>query len=807
MQVAHARSVGSCSTILPSRTAAVLALLAGLTVSTSIVRAQAVTSSTPAPRTAIAPMPADGFAPNVQIVVPNGRRMAHWRPAPVQLTQTNVQVTINEQASDTLVELTLFNGGSVPQEAQIVLPVPEGAAVRSFQYDGTGPEPTATILPRDEARRYYESIVSSMRDPGLLEFAGYGAIRSTVFPIPAGATQKVRIRYEQVLKASGERVDFVLPRSDSLSAGSSSFTASLSIRSSRGISTVFSPSHAMQAVRKGPNEYTITLDQASLNQPGSVLISYLTQPAAAGRASASVMAMPDPTLGEGKGYFMLVVGLPPEPAKENPMNREVTLVIDRSGSMRGEKIDQARKAALMVVEGLRPGESFNIVDYSDQVNSFATGAVIKDNASIAKARDYIRGLNAEGGTNLHGALLESLRPAPAKGTLPIVLFMTDGLPTVGERSEVKIREAAKAANGYSRRVFTFGVGYDVNSPLLSAVAQASKAAATFVLPNEDVEARVGQVFRRMEGPVLADASLKHNGTLRDMQPSIIGDVFDGDQVIILGRYDQTGPMKLRLEGSFGDAVKAYDFEVSTADASDRNGFVGRMWAQRRINSLLDSVRQAMADKPNLDPRTDPATKELVEEVVRLSTRFGVLTEYTAFLATEQDKKFAGDVRERTAQIMSEIASGRMTDRSGAGGVSQEVNMAPAASAASPGAASNVDTKRQAYYDASMRRREISNIQTVNDRAFVNRFGRWIDMTMLDQEALEPEQTVEVGTPAFNELASELVKGNLAGALSLEGDVYLKINGKRVLLKQNTNAQNPPQNQQPQQPDANQQPNP
>ncbi len=749
-----------------------LVVMAGLATSAAVSQVP-VTTFPPATTSTTVTTVSDG--PVMLMPQLSHRRRVPMPELAVQVTGVAAEVSISDQAATTSIEITLTNPSGRPQEAQIVLPVPIGASVRSFQYDGTGPEPTATLIARDEARRYYESIVHANKDPGLLEFVGLAAIKSSVFPVPAGATQKVRIVYEQVLAANDGRVDYVLPRSDGLAAAQTPWTVKYEIKSSSEISAVFSPTHAMQTERRPDGKsWKGAVDGGSLSQPGAVTISFTTA-RRPGEATASVVAYPDARVNGGKGgYFMMVVGLPRVQEAQAAMRREVTMVIDRSGSMRGEKIEQTRKAALQVIEGLNPGELFNIVDYSDSIASFEPAPVEKTKESAERARQYIMAINANGGTNLNDALMEALRSKPAAGTLPLVLFMTDGLATIGEKSEVKIRENAKAANSARRRVFSFGVGYDVNSPLLSGLATTTRGSATFVMPNEDVETKVSQVFTKLNGPVLASPILA--GPVREMMPSTLADVFEGEQMIIVGQYLEAGPMKITLNGRGPQGDRAFEFNVSTQETSARNGYVGRLWAQRKIAALLDSIRQSMAEKPNIDPKSDPATKELVDEIVRLSTQFGVLTEYTAFLALEKDAKFAGDMERRASDEFAARNNERFLTRSGMGSVNQEMNVAPAAAAV-------VDAKRQAYYDASMNKQEISNVQSVNDRAFVFRNERWIDMRMLDQEALPPQVTVVVGTPEYFKVAEQLRVNNLAGALSLEGEIYVTLENQRVLIKQ------------------------
>ncbi len=315
-------------------------------------------------------------------------------------------------------------------------------------------------------------------------------------------------------------------------------------------------------------------------------------------------------------------------------------MIDRSGSMNGEKIQQVKAAAFQVVEGLGDGETFNIIDYSDYLSSFATRPVVKNRANIAAARDYIRRLAADGGTNLHDALAEALRPEPGEGMLPIVLFLTDGLPTVGICNEAVIRSDAEKLNVHHRRIFTFGVGYDVNAPLLNHLAQKSRATSSFVLPSEDIEAKVSQMFRRLSGPAISDPVLTavEDGERRrviDTLPAVLPDLFEGDQLVVLGKYQGDAPLRFRLDGRFHGKPRSLTFSFKLDRATAKNGFVPRLWASRKIAALVEEIRQSGADpRPAAainQARSDPRLKELVDEIVKLSVEFGVLTEYTAFI--------------------------------------------------------------------------------------------------------------------------------------------------------------------------------
>ena len=714
---------------------------------------------------------------------------------PVRLTAASAAISIDEQAAGTRLELTLSNPSGIQQEAVVMIPVPDGVAVRSLEYDGVGPEPVAKVLPRDEARRIYDAIVNKMRDPALVEFAGTNMIRTSAFPIPPGKSQKLAITFEQVLGADGDRVDYWLPRSESLAQGDVSWTISAMIKSSRAIAGVYSASHEVDVIRDAPGQVRVKVAGGSQADAarGSFRLSYLLQPRKGDGVAATLMAYPDADVRGGQGgYFLLLAGMPPTPAEVEKQKREVVLVLDRSGSMRGEKIEQVRNAALQVVEGLEWGEAFNIIDYSDSIAAFADKPVIKDQASLDKARAYIRGLQANGGTNLHDALIEAMRSEPTKAMLPLVIFLTDGLPTVGERSEVKIRDDVKAANKFHRRVFTFGVGFDVNSPLLSGLGKASRGASTFVLPQEDVEVKVSQVFRRLNGPVLAMPRLTvlgdhtPGGMLRELMPGELPDVFEGDQIVVLGQYASAGNLRLRLEGEQHDKKVAFEFDASTKGATVRNAHVARLWARAKIAMMVDEIRQAGASGGVGEARM----KELADEIVRLSTKWGILTEYTSFLATPEAERLSGEqLREGlSASSLTNLSRRAEAGRSGTGGVNQEANLqrlmpmrAPSGGGRGGVTAAPAPTT-QAYLDADMKKVEVHTIQQNADRAFYFRNNRWVDSRLIEKEQEKPDVTIELGTPAYSRLVDELVAEGRQSILANQGEIYILHQNQRVLVK-------------------------
>lgn len=756
--------------------------------------AQVIESTTPLPGTVPhqPPLSRPPHHPHPHIIVPPVRPMP--RPDLVRISSVVAGVNIENQIGTTAIEMTIANPTGTPQEAQILLPVPDGVTVRSLEYDGAGSESQAEVLTREEARRIYDSIVASMRDPALVEFAGYNLIRTSVFPIPAGGAQRVKLTYEQVLSVDGDRVDYWLPRSEANASPNVPWTLNARIRSKHPVSTVYSPSHELAITRNGPGDLSINVINSPLGNAGSFRMSWLVQREKSDGVSGTLIAYPDPGMGpDGGGYFLLLGGMPAEqPVKNTRIKREVVIVIDRSGSMRGEKIAQTRAAATQIVDGLEDGEAFNIIDYSDSISSFAEKPVIKDAAKAAEARRYIASFQAGGGTNIQDALLEALRPEPMKGMMPLVLFMTDGLPTVGERNEVKIREAVKAANKIGRRIFTFGVGFDVNSPLLSGIAKTTRATTTFVQPQEDVEVKVSQVFKRLSGPVLASPRLVALGAdgkpssrvVRELQPGELPDMFEGDQLVVLGQYFGDAPITFRIEGEFRGVNRSFDMRFDMKEATTRHGYVPRLWATRKIAALIEEIRQAGAEGHGAIP--DSRMKELTDEIVRLSTRFGVLTEYTSFLARDGTDFSVPGRQAMVTGTMMQLRARAVEGRAGAGGVSQEENLRKmtfavndaAGQAAKPAA----EQFANCWYDDKMQLVTITNVQQVADQTLFCRNNRWIDARILDKEQEKPDREVIFASAEYLAIMNDLAKEGRQAMLANDGETYFLYKSQRVLVR-------------------------
>jgi len=745
------------------------------------------------------------------IIIPQARAFATARSIPeAAIEQVSAKIEINDVLARTNLELVLSNPSDTLIEAQMIVPVPDESVVFGFSYGDTNIE--AELLPRDEARAIYNSIVAQIKDPALAEFAGYNLIRTSVFPIPAKGKQTVRLQYGSMLNVDGERIDYVLPRSEILSARVP-WDISATINCDDGITVAYSTSHQINVTYEADERALVELDRASAVQPGHFLLSYLR---GGSPLAATLMTYPNEE-GTG-GYYVMAIATPVQhDAPPVEFQREVTIVIDRSGSMQNVKINQAKAAAGQVLGKLAYGEAFNIIDFANDVKSFSESPVIKTPQTEKEGLDYINAMQARGGTALHGALMRSLQQTPIDDMLPIVLFLTDGLANVGVSNESQIRQDARSANKYHRRIFTFGVGFDVNAPLLDTIAEASRAVSTYVKPEEDVSESVNRMFSKLTGPVLAGTQLVNvdidgkpiDGRISEVFPEIMPDLFESSTVMVAGQYTGNEPLRFELTGRTGNEDKKYEFTFHTGGRS-LNPLVPRIWAGRKIASLIEEIRQMIpataggitqrstpvagrtatpapvapddAPAPADPDETQKKIEALVKEIIRLSTKYGVLTEYTAFLAADDAnlQDWAGNMANvrRQTDALQRVRSGAAAVRSAESLREQKAAAAPASKIAG-----DMAYEKTEVVDGRQVRRLVTNFQQAGNRAFFRQNNQWVDSNLATSEdEIKPDEVIEFGTDAYNRLLDKLVSRNQQAMLALDGDIMLEVDGRNLLIR-------------------------
>jgi Ca-activated chloride channel family protein len=543
-----------------------------------------------------------------------------------EVREVSVDVRLRDQVAEVQVSQTFHNPGSVQLEAEYDFPLPDEGTIQSFVLLVDGRELPGRLLPRDEARRIYEEIVRTKRDPALLEYMGRGLYRTSVFPIPPGADRKVTMRYTQVCKRDRDVVEFAFPFSTQKFTAKpiERLTLHLDIRSSDPIKSIYSPSDDLDDLeRRGAHDARLALVRRDIVPRADFRLVYTL---AEGALGATVLST-RPTAGDD-GYFLLLASPEVKAAEADARHRSKTVVcvLDRSGSMAGKKIDQARRALRFVLDNLREDDTFNIVAYDDRVETFRPELLRYSPRTRDEAVRFVDNIREGGSTDINSALKAALAMIPDSSRPSYVLFLTDGLPTAGETNEMAIAENCRKANDRRARIFVFGVGFDVNARLLDRLSGGNSGTSTYVKPDEDIEAQVARFYSKLTSPVLADIRVEFDSSdVNRVYPRDLPDLFEGGQLIVAGRYRDSGRTTLRLSGKIGDERRRFEFPIDLARAGGGSSydFVERLWAVRRVGFIIDQI--------DLHGRS----KELIDELVGLSTRYGILTPYTSFLADER----------------------------------------------------------------------------------------------------------------------------------------------------------------------------
>jgi Ca-activated chloride channel homolog len=545
---------------------------------------------------------------------------------PLAMVRHKVRIIIEDQVAVTRIEQTFRNPTRRPLEATYVFPVPRGASVNRFTMWVDGKETTGELLEAGKAREIYTGIVRRTQDPALLEYIGNDLLRLRVFPVTAGSDQTVSLQFTGVLPGEGGVAEFLYPlKTDGRgTAALEEFSIEGSIRSQHGVSNVFSPTHAIAIKRTSDHQVTFSFDRDQGLLDKDFQLFYSTS-----NKDIGLTALMHRPVAAEDGYFTFLISPKFESITKVHVPRDMVLVLDTSGSMRGPKMDQARRALKVCLDNLARDDRFALMNFSTTVNHYRDSLSEVSSDRVTDAKKWVEALEATGGTAIDAALTAALalRTSDTNRVFTVVFF-TDGQPTIGETNPEKILQNVVAKNSASVRIFTFGVGDDVNATLLDQLADRTRAVSTYVRPAEDIEAKVSSLYAKISNPVLTNVKLTVSGdtSLRDIYPPVLPDLFEGTQLVVLGRYRSHGPVAIRLTGQIGVAGTSapvtkelvYESRFSESTSGDRV-FVEHLWARRKVGFLLDQIR------------ANGQSKELVDEVVILAKRYGIATPYTSYL--------------------------------------------------------------------------------------------------------------------------------------------------------------------------------
>lgn len=556
---------------------------------------------------------ADGF------VIPNARPGENIPPLTVKYHR--VTVDIADQVAKTSIDQVFINNYGRDIEGIYIFPLPRGASISEFAMYIGNKKVEGEILDKERARRIYEDIVRRLKDPAILEYIGRNMFRARVYPIPAKGEKRIQISYSEILESEANLVRYVYPlNTEQFSLHPiKEVSVAVKISSKIPISSVYSPSHKVSVRKQGENSARISFEAANVKPDKDFALYYALTEDEIGLSFLNWEGSED-------NYFMLLASPPYVGPKQRIINKNLIFVLDSSGSMSGKKIDQAKEAVRFIIGHLEKGDKFALVDFDDGVDVFSSRLVPADARNREKALQFVDEIEDSGGTNINDALLRALEMLEQEGRPSYVLFLTDGLPTVGVTEIADILKNVKRANPLNTRIFVFGVGYDVNTELLDRLSLDNRGTSVYLGENEDLEVAISQYYEKISSPLLSDLKIEFdNIRVKGTYPGTLPDLFKGSQLVLVGKYMGKGPVTVSFSGKVQKNDRTFVLKNQELDRSDSYRFLPRLWATRRIGYLLEEIR------------LHGEKAELVDEVKKLALKFGVVTPYTSYLVTEEER--------------------------------------------------------------------------------------------------------------------------------------------------------------------------
>ncbi len=726
--------------------------------------------------------------PNSTIVVPDQLFTVKYH---------RVDVSIQDQLCTTKVDQIFHNDSSVDREGMYVFPMPLGSAITKFSMYAGEEEILGRIMDRAEARSIYESIVRQRKDPAILEYIDRNTFRARVYPIPANGDKRIRLSYAEVANRTGSLCRYVYPLStERFSARPlEECRVTIKIKCKRSITSVYSPTHQIDVERPSATEAVVKWSAKDTRPDTDMVIYYSVSDNDVG-----IDLVAHRERGED-GYYMLLASPRVEVDKSKVQPKNVLFVLDRTGSMAGEKIDQAKDALKFCLNSLKDKDRFNVITFNETPDPMYDGLQNITPERRRKALEMVGDLDATGGTDINRALtLARKQFEDVDSSRNYVVFITDGLPTVGDTN---IENILRNAKNPKAKIFAFGVGYDVNTHLLDKLAEQNRGSSDYVRPRENIEVKISSFFSKVSDPLLSDISLEITGIkTTDSYPNEdLPDIFSGSQLLVLGRYTGSGTARITLTGTAGSEKRKFRLSAELPKVDEENEYIPQLWAARKIGYLLDEIRLH-------------SNKELVDEVVRLSKKYGIPTEYTSFLADERMTE--AKLKTTTLRIRSEAEEASRA-YTGSSGVAQSTNanaskysaqapaMAPmpggyggggyggganggaSAGTGAPQVLGNVAANGRVggtYQDSNDRTVVVANVQNIAGRTFYQRGNFWEDSGLKPaQNAIQIKQFSDAHfrlLKAYPKLAQYSTLGNVRVIMANNQAVEIGPEGKDKL---------------------------
>ena len=564
---------------------------------------------------------------------------------PFKIDHYHMNIVVNNQLAKTKIDQVFTNPNDFEVDGAYIFPIPENVTSSNFALSIDGNRVTGKLFSHEESRRIYRSSARLSGNTAILEHIGMRAFVADVPGIPANGKRHIQFEYSQIVHVDSDLAKYTYPLSLAKSADGpiANLVVEMEIESDPELRTIYSPSHEVTINRKDDHHVCISYKGVGIDPDDDFQCYYSVSD-----ENFGITLLTHRADEKEDGYFMLNISPKYEVKKTDIIEKDFIFVLDHSGSMAGQKVKQAKEALRYCVQNLNDGDRFNLILFNTDITSLADRLNRREEQSggerahhsavlshqlidVKDGREkvfaFIEGIEGRGGTNINDALCKALAEKPDPNRPRVIVFLTDGRPTVGVRKEAQILENVAQANGNQSRIFVFGAGYDVNVRLLDKMAADNGGTRNYVEPHEDIEAAVSSLFRKMNEPVLVNVELNFGQIItKELSPRNLPDLFRDEQFTLLGRYESHGDTVLKLHGNVGSSQQEFSKNVHFSELETDHDFLPILWAQRRIAELVDEAA------------LNGTSRELDEEIERLSIEYDVITPYTSF-EQEDDGSF------------------------------------------------------------------------------------------------------------------------------------------------------------------------
>jgi Ca-activated chloride channel family protein len=693
---------------------------------------------------------------------PNQHSTSNVNLFPLESRSTQVETKIHCRTATTTIKQVFYNNSNRQLEGYFLFPVPKDVVISKFSMDINGVKHQAELLDAQKAKKIYEEIVRRSKDPALLEYYGNGMFRVRIFPILPQKEQKIELTYTETLEKDNNTLAYTFPMNTKKHAAKAMNQVSfkIDITCQDKLKTIYCPTHTVEVIRKGANEATVGFEAEKVEQDRDFQLYIGLDNANLG---LSVLNYKDQK--DANGYFFMNLS-PGFDAKQKVVSKDIVFVMDKSGSMAGEKLDQAKKALRFCIENLNEGDRFEIVPFSTEASALFGKVSPYNKENKAKAVAFIEDIDPIGGTNIGEALDLALAAQHEESKRPfLVVFMTDGKPTIGDTNEEELLKQVNTSNQNNVRIFTFGIGTNLNTHLLDKITAATKAYRTYVLPDEDIEVKVSDFYTKVSSPILTDIKVTFDKGVRvsEVYDKQIPDLFKGGSISLLGRYKGEGESKVTVSGLVNGEKRTFEYNINWKKQETKLDFIPSLWASRAVGYLLDQIR------------LQGENEELVKEVTRLAKKHGIITPYTSYLILEDEAITARQpnvrlenqvLRPRTLNaptiaedLEEEVAVFKKREKSGKKSVraskeSQALNRADNLGATKQG------EERLDYLDQEGATRNLGDdIVNVQGRAIYQNNNEWVDanLSLIENQKLKTNRTF---LPNFKKATASSFSNNL-----------------------------------------------